>query len=554
MTTYSHRETIPILPERRTNTEVFCTYLMLDTQNGLPLIKWQNIPALKRNFELYQKHNQTFRQLLSQPNTLQSISMFWRSIIIASPPILAEWEPKNSKKLALEHLASLFEKNCYYASKKVWLNSQERSWEEYLSSARIFVYSSDSLVKVLKSYDEAQANLDTYIQQTLIKEIKNEHQICKFSQWRLVVKKSDKELRQALQRAGYQEPYISQCIFARKYFQQVYRFNKVQNPALRRLGDKWLEPDSEDFQAATECYNAEKSLSCAPHEVSAGSSISIEQMQAWMETCIEVLQKYEKIIISSSENIQNIFPITQPQDSDQLWDASELEIISLEAEESDSEANPQLHQTQLDFHEELDRLKPDQHKILLLYYGLGLKQRQLETQLGTSQSAISRRLNTIKKQLLRTLINKSQPQAWVTNYVVEWLHKDFRAPRHSDLIEAALVQATKKLTVEAKHILFRRYGQQLNEQQIASQFGLSLLDVKTIISESQEKLQAYLIKELPHWEKEYVEEWLKSFYYSLICLAHEHLNLSLEMTNDWETIDKIVEESLRILMFNKQEE
>lgn len=553
MTTYSHRETIPILPERRNNTEVFCTYLMLDTQNCPPLIKWQNIPALKRNFELYQKHNQTFRQLLSQQNTIQSLSMFWRNIIIASAPILEEWEPKNSRKLALQHLASLFEKNCYYASKKVWLNSQDRSWDEYLSSARIFVYSSDNLVKVLKSYDEAQATLDTYLQQTLIKEIKN-YQICKFSQWRLVVKKSDKELREALQRAGYQEPYISQCIFARKYFQQVYRFNKVQNPALRKSGDKWLEPDSEDFQAATECYNAEKSLSCAPHEVSAGSSISIEQMQAWMKTSIEALKKYDQVIIYSSENIQNVSPIIQPQDSDKLWDASEPEIISLEAEESDSEANPLLNQTKLDFHEQLDRLKPDQHKILLLYYGVGLKQKQLETQLGTSQSAISRRLNTIKKQLLRTLIQQSQPQAWVTNYVVEWLHKDFRAPRRSDLIEAALVQATKKLTVEAQHILFRRYGQQLNEQQIASQFGLSLLDIKTIIAESQHKLQAYLIKELPLWEKEYVEEWLKSFYYSKICLAHEHLNLSLEIAYDWETMDKIVEECLKILISQKKGE
>lgn len=554
MTTYSHRETIPILPDRLNNTEVFCTYLMFDNQNSPPLIKWQNIPALKRNFELYQKHNQTFRQLSSQQNSIQNVSMFWRNIIISSAPTFQEWEPKNRRKLALDHLASLFEKNCYYASKKVWLNSQDRSWEEYLSSARVFVYSSDNLVKVLKSYDEAQANLDTYIQQTLIKEIKNQHQICKFSQWRLIVKKSDKDMRQALQRGGYQEPYISQCIFARKYFQQVYRFNKVQNPALRKLGDKWLEPDREDFQAATECYNAEKSLSCAPHEVSAGSSISTEQMQAWMEICIEALKKYEKVIISSSENIQNISPITQPQDSDQLWDALESEIISLEAEESDSEENPLLNQTQQAFHEELDRLKPDQHKILLLYYGFGLKQKQLETKLGTSQSAISRRLNTIKKQLLRTLINKSQPHAWVKNYVVEWLHKDFRAPRHSDLIEAALVQATKELRREAQNVLFQRYGQQLNEQQIASLFGLSLLDVKTIISEAQHKLQAYLIKKLPHWEKEYVEEWLKSFYYSLICLAHEHLNLSLEIAYDWETMDKIVEECLKILISQKKGE
>lgn len=516
MSKSSNQENIPRLPERLNNSDVFCTYFILKTDNYHEFFEWKNDRRLKRNFELYKKNNEVFAQFCSQSNDIKNILEFWKNLLIDASPTVQQWERPDRRQLALGHVRSYLETSCYYAARKVFLTSKNRSWDDYLSSARIFIHNYDKIVKLLKSYDSSQASLKTYIDNILIKEIKNQEDICKYSSWRLVIEKSERHLREALVRYEIPEANISQYIFGRKCFEPVYKFNKVQNPMLRRPGDKWLEPDSEDFQAAAESYNAEKFLSSAPHEVSAGSNISGEQMQDWMKTCIDALRKYENLTIYTSENIDQTRKKNQPQDSDGCSDDSDPEDISLEPEESDSEANPRFNETKSAFYKELDRLRLDQHQILLLYYGAGLNQKQIEIKLQVSQSAISRRLNNIKKKLLNTLIQKSQPDRWVRNYVVEWLHKSFQSPRNSELLEAALVEAIKELDSSERQVLFLCYGEQLNEQNIASQLGISLLQVNAIIDTSQYKLEAYLIKELSRWEKQYVENWLQEFYESKI--------------------------------------
>ena len=109
--------------------------------------------------------------------------------------------------------------------------------------------------------------------------------------------------------------------------------------------------------------------------------------------------------------------------------------------------------------EQLQAMKPDYQKILLLYYGFGLNQKQLANRLGINQSTISRYLAKSTIQLLESLAGISQPQQWVQQYVEKWLERQYRAPVHSDLIQAALVSTIKKLTSEECEILQLYYGQ-----------------------------------------------------------------------------------------------
>jgi RNA polymerase sigma factor (sigma-70 family) len=366
----------------------------------------------------------------------------------------------------------------------------------------------------------------------------------------LLTHESDKYLREALQRAGTQEPNISQIIFARKYFKQVYRFNKVNNPAIREPGQKWPNPDSEDFQAAAECYNAEKYLPSAPHEVSAGSSISGEQMQAWMKICIAALQNYPKSI-----NPQFSIEALQEQGHEGFLDKSQLENANIAKAKNYGTAERELlNRTDSAFRKQLKSLKPDQHKILLLYYGAGFKQKQLAIQLNLNQSSISRRLDAIKIQLLQAMVEMSQPHQWVADYVVEWLQKNFRTPLHSDLIQVALVQAIKELESEEQEVLRLRYGQQVAEEKIATDLGIDLLAVSAIIFQAQQKLQANLIKVLNTWVKEYVEKWLVKFYQDQILAAGQTLNLSVAGKDTSQIIETIVQECLQTLMICKKGE
>jgi RNA polymerase sigma factor (sigma-70 family) len=549
MPNHVNQEIIPRLPERRDNAENFFTYLIVATRNGRPIIQWQNHAELKRNFELYQECNQTFSQLCSQPNQTKNIAEFWRQIAIEPSLSVQDWEPENRKTLALQHLASYFEKDCYYAAIKVGSKSSDCFWEEYLYCARVFICNYENFIKLLQSYNVSYpASLDTYIQQSLIKNI--QASISKFSRWRLLTHESDKYLREALQRAGNQEPNISQFIFARKYFKQVYLFNKVNNPAIRKPGQKWPNADREDFHAAAECYNAEKSLPSAPHEVSAGLSINGEQMQAWMKICIAALQHYPKSI-----NSQYSIEALQEQGYEEFLDKSQLENANIaKAKNSGTAVRKLLNRTDSAFRKQLESLKPDQHKILLLYYGAGFKQKQLAIQLNLNQSSISRRLDALKIQLLQTMVEMSQPHQWVADYVVEWLQKKFRAPLHSDLIQVALVQAIKELESEEQEVLRLRYGQQVAEDKIATELGIDLLAVSAITSQAQQKLQGNLIKVLNTWVQEYVEKWLVKFYQAQILAAGQTLNLSVAGKDTSQIIETIVQECLQTLIICKKGE
>jgi len=538
MPNHVNQENIPRLPDRQDHIHHFCTYLSLTTPNSYPVIHWQNHGYLKRNFELYQQRNQKFLHLCSQPNQCRNIAEFWRKIAINSPANSAAWEPENKQILALKHLASYFETECYHAAKTVWLNSKDWSWEEYFSSARVFIYNFDHLLRLLKSYNLShQTFLDTYIQQTLIKVIKSEAAIGKISQWRLLTQKSDKELQEALQRFGYQEPNISQYMFARKYFKQVYRFNKADNPTIRKTGQKWPDPDRQDFQAAAESYNAEKSLPNAPHEVSAGANISQEQLQTWMKKCISVLQNYPKSIT--------------PIDIDKIPEIGDLasentDEIGSEDAATVTRKSPKI--INVAFRKQLEILKPEQHKILLLYYGAGFNQTDIAKHLKVNQSGISRRLDTIKIKLLKTMVEMSQPHSWVVDYVGGWLQKNYRAPLHSDLIQVALVQAIKQLEPQEKEVLRLRYGdERLTPEKIAYQLSMDLLEVTAIISQAQHNLQDNLIKVLNTWVKEYVEDWLIKFYQAQILAVCGTRNLSLKDPDISQTIDSIIHKSLQTL-------
>jgi DNA-directed RNA polymerase specialized sigma24 family protein len=273
-------------------------------------------------------------------------------------------------------------------------------------------------------------------------------------------------------------------------------------------------------------------------------------MQAWMKICIAALQHYPKSI-----NPQYSIEALQEQGHEGFLDKSQLEKANIaKPTNSGTALRELLNQTDSAFRTQLESLKPDQHKILLLYYGAGFKQNQLAIQLNLNQSSISRRLDAIKIQLLQAMVQMSQPHQWVADYVGEWLQKKFRAPLHSDLIQVALVQAIKELELEEQEVLRLRYGQQVAEEKIATELGLDLLAVSAIIFLAQQKLQGNLIKVLNTWVKEYVEKWLVKFYQAQILAAGQTLNLSVAGKDTSQIIETIVQECLQTLMICKKGE
>ncbi|MEH1870701.1 sigma-70 family RNA polymerase sigma factor [Nostoc sp.] len=510
---FTKTDSIPVLPKRQNNLNKFSTYIMLSNQNNQLALQWKHQPSLQRNLKLYEEKHQEFSNLFCHQDKGIDIANFWRKVAFDESQLIATWEPSNKTQLAYEHLASYFEEKCYWAAKDLCKEPNANSWEEYLCIARLLVYNPLRLKEILVNYNFESANIDTYISKILTNHIKFSAEVNRFSRWRLLYKKIDKELIEALKVFGIIEPEISLIVFARKYFKQVYLINKVKNPT-RITGKKWIAPEEEDFLQSAQCYNVEKVLPTAPHEVFVNSNkVTAKQIQDWMEVCIKALESYPISILPK-------FSLDALQ-LDGFEVKSELQVAEIEWEKISSTEDTReqgflANQANSILSEQVQSMKLDDRKILLLYYGFGLNQKQLADRLGMNQSTISRYLTKSTIKLLEAIAKISQPQRWVKQYVRRWLENEYHAPVHSDLIQAALVSAIKKLVKEEREILQLYYGEQMDEIKIADQLGISLDEIATTLTRARNVLQQKVMQEINIWIKEYLEKWLGNYSKSLL--------------------------------------
>lgn len=542
----------PKLPSRQNLIDRFSMYMIVENNQGFLTIKWKTEPHLLSNIDLYKSRHNKFASLFNQEDNGRGLVQFWIDMALNDLPPKQEWEPEKRVQRAWQHLTVYCEETCYWVAKKlssdIWNDNKYQSWEEYLFFARCRIYDRNKFRDVLAKYN-SNNSLDTYITGVLINAVKDEAAVAKFSKWRLLHQKGDKELKEALVRAGRYEPEISRFLFARKYLKQVHQMNKIQNPT-KLTRKKWQEPDSTDFVEAGKYYNSEKLLASAPHEVAIGANIAGEQLKDWMEICITALQNYPNSITPrvSLEALRETGWEAEPEDNLYILE-QDLPTSGME----DSAINPEslANKIEATLFPQLVSLKPEQQEILLLYYGFGLNQKQIADKFKVTQGAIARRLQTIEIKLLKTVCELSQPPKWVTQYVAGWLVTNYQTPLNSDLIHVALVEAIKKIEPQEQEVLRLAYAQKLDEQIIANQLGISLPKLMDIIGKTKSKLEAVLIKEIDHLINKYLQIWLPKVSKAVIKSACDNLRISRSKAASLKTMNTVLEESLKILPSSK---
>lgn len=513
---------IPTLSKGLHNWEKFF-HMMRDAENRG---QWTNQPRLKRNFELYQRNRSEFAALCKPEDSGQQIALFLLNLIIKDPQPLENWEPRNRKEWALQCLACYLEQSCYWAAKQVWEQHSDCPWEDYFSMARCFVGDTDKLLGILTKYKPEDAVITTYVQKILVRTIKTEAEVGKFSNWRLLCETSQNELREALQIEGYREPQISWYLFVRQYFKQIYKMNKVKVPT-RKTGQKWPQPDEDDFSETAESCNVEKSLSCAPHEVSVGLPfLDSKQVETWLNLCIKALRDYPQSINrhSSVEALQDQFGDTIEY---QLLDNySNSPLPALEESSRKRQVNTaflaeiEILQVKVEQGIEKNILKPYHRNIPVLYYGIGLTHTQIAKKLGINQSSISRHLwKYYEGPLVEKLASLGKSPKWFQSKILQWLNKDYSSPVYSDLIQEALVEAVKQLELETRKVLNLRYFEKLTSSQISQRLCITELEVNQRIVKAQQGLEKSLFDELTKWHKSIVTSWLEKFWKTQIELV-----------------------------------
>lgn len=502
-----------IAPPRSRNADQFSMFLSFPVTP----VQWQHDPRLKRNIQLYAAYDRQFAQLCDRCD-LHGLEQFFQNLALNDDSPKQVWEPFSRKQLAFKHLASYYDLTAYNAAKHISYKYQEISGQEAFFVARESLWNSQNLENYLKNYRaENQAKFSTYLQEVLMRTAKDEMSVGKYSQWRRICKESQKKLREALELAGHSSGEITRILFIREYFKKVYMMNRVMSP-MRKPGEKWPNPEPEDFAETAKICQAERFLPSTPIEISSyDRELTDNQVQQWLAACTNALNQ-QKNLENNITSLEEIYSAVADR-------SGRVEIQAVEPSETNIKNSSQDDRLDRVFESQLQQGKGiqkiqlsdrfwlvDRNKVLPLYYGVGLTQKQIADRLQIKQSSISRRLSTYTSNLLKALHQVSQPESWMSTYVTTWLSKYMRSPDYADQLQVALIELLKQMNQSNRALLFLHYGQGLNLSQISQKLKLPDWQITQILTKIEEQLSDKLCKILDELSIEYVKAWLSQYY------------------------------------------
>jgi len=362
---------------RQDTVKIFSTFLQFDYDR---FGGWATDTRLRRSM------NQSIDKIDAN-NSASFWALYWHQI----------WQEQPAS-LAREHLAAYLQEVCFWSATKT-INGFSSS--QYTASD-CFQVAIARIDKVLKGFDRERGfNLKSYASITfanLIRELlrqKKEIDIC--SDWSLLRKLSQKRMIEALANAGLDSEVIDRHILAWNCLKAIYVPERATSTR------KLPKPEPETWQAIAELYNQERYTQLEqPAETATKESI-----EKWMLICVKAARSYL---------FPNVTSINQPKPG---YDSGEI-VDSLVGEVDDSlltdmitnEEVAQRSQQQTDINQFLTtlvaELKPEEQKLLELYYSLGLKQAEIAKELNTKQYTISRKLSKVRKGLLMALAKWSE--------------------------------------------------------------------------------------------------------------------------------------------------
>ena len=365
-----------MLPRQNT-VEIFSTFIQFDYNR---FGGWATDTRLRRSM----------RQALANvaaDNPTTFWALYWHQI----------WQ-QQPEGLAREHLAAYLQEVCFWSATKTITGFTSSQYDV----PDCFQVAIARLDKVLQGFDRERGfNLKSYASITfanLIRELlrqKKEVDIC--SDWSLLRKLSQKRMSEALASAGLEPETIQRYILAWNCFKTVYVPERATSTR------KLPEPEADTWQAIADLYNQERHSQLDR----AATTATPEDLKKWMLVGVKAIRSYL---------FPNVGSINQPKpgyETGEIVDSLVGEVDeSLLADMIASEEIEQRSQQQTDINQFLtatiEQLKPEEQKLLELYYALDLKQAEIAAELQTKQYTVSRKLSKTRKTLLLALAEWSR--------------------------------------------------------------------------------------------------------------------------------------------------
>lgn len=362
---------------RQDTVEIFSTFIQFDSDR---FSGWATDARLRRNMR-------QFLSKVSAENSVNFWALYWHQI----------WQ-EQPQSLAREHLIAYLQEVCFWSATKT-ISGFSSSQYTVPDCFQVAIVKID---KVLKGFDRERGfNLKSYASITfgnLIREMlrqKKEIDIC--SDWSLLRKLSQKRLTEALANAGLDQERIEQYILAWNCFNIIYVPEKANST--RKLS----KPNPEAWQSITQLYNQE-----APTQLNQPFNTATSQsLEKWMLVCVRAVRSYLFPVVSSINQPKLGYESGEIVDSivGEVDDSLLMDIIAREEVQQRNQQQQEINQF---LTATINKLQPEEQKLLELYYSLGLKQAEIAQELNTQQYTISRKLAKARKTLLKALANWSQ--------------------------------------------------------------------------------------------------------------------------------------------------
>ncbi|MDJ0741943.1 MAG: sigma-70 family RNA polymerase sigma factor [Xenococcaceae cyanobacterium MO_167.B27] len=353
--------------------QIFSTFIQFDFDR---FSNWATAPRLRRSMT----------KCLNETAPKETSENFWAIY----------WHKRWQKKpqgIAREHLLAYLQEVCFWSTQKTIMGFTSTQY----TIPDGFQIAIAGIDKVLKGFDGDRGyNLKSYASITfsnLIRELLRQRQeidIC--SEWSLLRKLSQKRLQESLQNAGLSAEVSEKYVLAWNCFKNIYV--PERSSATRRLA----KPSPEAWIAIANLYNKERRGQLSQP----GEAVKPEILEKWLLICVKAARSYL---------YPNVTSINQPKpgyDSGEIADSlvGEIEdslLSEMIVEEEVQQRNQQQSQINEILISALAKLKPDEQKLLELYYAQKLKQGDIAKKLSTQQYTISRKLSRARKSLLKSL-------------------------------------------------------------------------------------------------------------------------------------------------------
>jgi RNA polymerase sigma factor (sigma-70 family) len=392
--------------------EQFFTFLMpiVDRQGETHALKWRTESSLRQHFKSYQQqypHLDRACQTKTAPAIVAEFLQRYRQ----------DATPVKQRALLQWHLAAYLEAPAYQAALDRFRAYRDyatpsKTWEHYLHIAKCLALDLDKVAEIYHRYKPEKDNLDQHFRLELASKIRDIfHQETgqgKYSLWYALKRVSERELKRRLSISGVEAAKLPVYLAVRDALFEVYS----------KSGDRWLEPNAEQYQQATDYFNRH-------YATSVNQVVTLDDFRRMLMSCVKANQALP--LIESLDDEKNKSVVAQANLS--------VDSPLTELEETPSQQDYQTRLVQIDqmLATQFQQLDEKDQAILKLH-AQGCNQTQIAATVGINQGTVSRRYQRSQRQLLSSIAQwmHAQYQISLTTteqlaaYIELWLTRQYR--------------------------------------------------------------------------------------------------------------------------------